>query len=323
MLIITLCRFEHFRRCITSLSQCTHADKTDLIISLDYPLRESHWEGYRKIDAYLDQIQGFNSVKVVKRQTNYGAIENYFESRKEVLEQYDRLIFTEDDNEFSVNFLDYLNKGLNLYENDSRVYAVCGYNYPLEMPESYSKPYYFSKTFSAWGYGIWRNRLRTEHYSAEDIALFMKDWKHAFAAYQMAPQKILTLLMMIKRNLPLYGDGVVSLENIIKGTLCIFPAVSKVRNHGHDGSGVHCGDLNGLLYSSQTIDSNACFNFQADVPLATDREVSNTVKRFFNLDLKQRLICLALLPIIARAALLKSVGTTANVGAPGSRPRTP
>ena len=44
VVIPTLCRYEHLKRCIDSLSNCTGADRTELYIGLDFPAEESHWE---------------------------------------------------------------------------------------------------------------------------------------------------------------------------------------------------------------------------------------------------------------------------------------
>ena len=103
VLIPTLNRYTHFKKCIISLSKCKHADKTDLIISLDFPLKDIHWEGYNKIKEFLPKIRGFKSVYIIERKINFGPINNYFESRKEVLNSYDKIIFSEDDNTFSPN----------------------------------------------------------------------------------------------------------------------------------------------------------------------------------------------------------------------------
>ncbi len=56
--IPTLCRFEHFKRCVESLAVCTHANETELFIALDYPCKESHWDGYRRIEAHLGGVKG-------------------------------------------------------------------------------------------------------------------------------------------------------------------------------------------------------------------------------------------------------------------------
>ena len=37
VIIPTLSRFEHFKRCWESLENCTGADKTEVFVALDYP----------------------------------------------------------------------------------------------------------------------------------------------------------------------------------------------------------------------------------------------------------------------------------------------
>lgn len=53
VIIPTLCRYEKFRNCMETLSQCTGADKTTVYIGLDYPLNQSHVAGYQWIKKYL------------------------------------------------------------------------------------------------------------------------------------------------------------------------------------------------------------------------------------------------------------------------------
>ena len=96
--ITTLNRYMHFKKCIESLSECIHADKTDLFIALDYPLNESHWEGYELIKAFLPTIKGFRTVTIIEREINYGPRKNSMEAKKFIFEKYDRLILSEDDN---------------------------------------------------------------------------------------------------------------------------------------------------------------------------------------------------------------------------------
>ncbi|MEI6052507.1 MAG: hypothetical protein WCQ44_07390, partial [Opitutaceae bacterium] len=124
------------KKCIESLAACTHADKTDIFIFLDYPLKDNHWEGFEIIKNFLPHIKGFKTLNIIERTKNYGAVDNYYKSLEYVFEQYDRLIFTEDDNEFSPNFLDYINKGLDKFENNPSIYSICGYNFPIEIPNN-------------------------------------------------------------------------------------------------------------------------------------------------------------------------------------------
>lgn len=45
-----------------SLSRCTHADKTELVVGLDYPPSEKYIEGWEKISNYVSTISGFGKV---------------------------------------------------------------------------------------------------------------------------------------------------------------------------------------------------------------------------------------------------------------------
>ena len=53
-LLIPICiptcnRYEHLKRCVESLSKCTLASETDLIISVDYPPSDKYVDGNEKI----------------------------------------------------------------------------------------------------------------------------------------------------------------------------------------------------------------------------------------------------------------------------------
>ena len=58
--IVTLNRYEHFRKCLESLEQCTGANKTEVFVSLDYPPSEKYIEGWKKTDAFLAQKEQNN-----------------------------------------------------------------------------------------------------------------------------------------------------------------------------------------------------------------------------------------------------------------------
>lgn len=260
ILIPTLNRHVHFKRCVESLATCTHADKTDLFIAFDYPLNESHREGYEIIKAYLPNIKGFKTVNIIERLKNYGARNNIVNARKTIFEKYDRMILSEDDNEFSPNFLDYINKGLDKFENDPRIYAICGYNYPIEMPQDYSSNYYFGRAFSAWGYGIWKNRHEE----------FMRNFMHYDAVVQRLNNTREALMnsvstnafLLIVRQGYMLGDYAITAGLTLKNMYCVFPVLTKVRNHGHDGSGVNCGIIKGEnKYLSQKLDNDELFVF--------------------------------------------------------------
>ena len=270
VVIPTLCRYEHFKRCVESLSRCIHADKTELIIGLDYPSDPKHESGYRKILQYLDSgIKGFKDVVVLKTDVNIGVGENYKRIREYAFSKYDRLIVSEDDNEFSPAFLDYINTGLDRFEEDVSVMAICGYNYPIDM-DGMEDSAYKSQKFSAWGVAYWRkkfdvyiNTVYTEEYAR---SVFLSPFKFCKIFFKN-PLLLVGIRSMLKKN-ALWGDVMREVSHILEHQYAIFPRISLVRNWGHDGSGVNCDVGDNNLFVLQPISDKCFFDWPESVNVA-------------------------------------------------------
>lgn len=263
VIIPTLCRYEHFRRCITSLSLCKGADKTDLFIALDYPSKESHWDGYKNICEYVPHILGFKSVNVVKREKNFGPVENSNALRKELLKTYDRYIFSEDDNEFSPNFLEYINKGLEKYKDNPQVMAICGFNYPFlsDIP-NYTKNAMPLQFFSAWGVGHWReksDKVRKECVHKEFVDRLLHSYSLVFHLFRKK-QYITIHRLLFRGDRGTFSDLMWRVYLALNNSFCIFPSISKLRNHGFDGSGTNCMSSN-PHFARMVIDRDTTFDF--------------------------------------------------------------
>ena len=230
VVIPTLCRYEHLKRCIDTLSECTGADETELYVGLDFPAKESHWEGYRKICNYLPTITGFKNVVVIRREENMGATRNARDLLDIVHQKFDRYIFSEDDNEFSLNFLDYINTGLNKYKDNPEVIAICGYT---ELGYNYScmKTYPFNAYpivgYNAWGVGVWFDKKPTFTTTVADEIL--SSFKTVFKAVKLN-QGIAIHRMMYRKRSNATGDLLWRLYCAFNKKYCIYPKVSKVRN---------------------------------------------------------------------------------------------
>lgn len=268
VLIPTLNRYEHLRRCVESLSRCTHADKTELVIGLDYPPSEKYVEGWKRISGYVDTITGFGKVTVFRREVNFGVHKNLDDIKKYAIEKYDYYIFSEDDNEFSPNFLDYMNKGLVKYKNDERIFCVCGYNKDIHIPAYYKNNFYIAQQFVAWGVGFWTHKERPEKYYSFD---YLKGLINNDDSYHLLMKKRPTmvegLITMLKQG-QLWGDLQIILYETLENKYSICPTLSKVRNHGNDGTGLHTTKYNKSFndfYASQPIDTASDFEFGDDI----------------------------------------------------------
>lgn len=273
--ITTLNRYVHFKRCIESLLMCTHVDKTELYIALDYPLNNFQWEGYRKILQYVETIKGFKNVHIIKRDENWGALNNTLDLSKIIFASHDTIIKTDDDNEFSPNFLDYMNKGLEKYEKIDKVSYICGYSSIRQIPDSYMHNYYYLKHFDAWGFATWRKKYIYTVWDYNQLQNFISDEKNVSELKELVLSHYYTIREKIENKEMWYGDGVVSLQNIMNDTYCVHPAKALVRNHGFDGLGTHCRNSEDKdFYHKQVIDKENKFYFSTnDIPIETNEDI--------------------------------------------------
>jgi hypothetical protein len=250
VLICTMNRYKHFKRCVESLAACTHADKTDIFIGLDYPLNETHWEGYKRIKAYLPNIKGFKNVDIVERDRNYGVNENWPNMYDYVFERYDRVIVSEDDNIFAPSFLEFVNKGLCIYQNRNDIFTVTGFNSPFPMPSWYTQDVYLRTGFCGWGVGMWKDKWRKVDWSLDSFNSMLNK-KENYQKLKKYYRRYLPDLLKIRDTGVITGDGLVFLHMLHHNMYSVYPVKSRVRNTGHDGSGGNCG--HNEKYSNQKI----------------------------------------------------------------------
>ncbi len=281
--IVTLNRYEHFQKCLESLEQCTGANKTEVFVALDYPPSEKYIDGWKKTDAFLaqkEQNNCFKKLNVIRREHNCGVGNPHSNGvllGTFIRDHFDRYIFTEDDNVFSPNFLEFVNKGLDKFENDVSVSAVTGYCHPYPFETGDDNFFFHNTDFSAWGYGVWTAR---QHKIIEDIKNgclkksfnlknYLKVRKHGY-------NRLLTYLGLVlkpKKEYIRITDSVLSVYNIVNDMYVIVPTISKVRNEGWDLSGHSYARKNGarllkereqlaIRHNSQEIDSNIIFDYK-------------------------------------------------------------
>lgn len=284
VLITTLCRYEHLARLLESLKANSWAKYTDVYLGLDYPPSEKYRNGWNNIISYLDNgdFSTFKSFNVVKRDKNYGFENNADDLLNQLQSKYDRFIVLEDDLELSPNYLEYMNKCLDAFENDPSVVAVTGYSYPVKwdvsegatcMKQNYNA--------AAWGRGFWKSK-RTVYLQYISSGQMLRDVGKVIAnkSYKkmidaslreyipatMSPSKRLHKFMYFPCDISLRAYLAVDDKYIIS------PVVSKVRNYGFDGSGIYCQNIDiidgqtagSYNYGLQPIDSNNSFELIVD-----------------------------------------------------------
>lgn len=297
VMIVTLCRYEHLVRCIDSLKRNMLAAETELYIGLDYPLKEGHWEGYRAICAYLEKgIEGFKEVHIMKRAVNLGPAENYRVTRNEIYKKHDAYIYMEDDNEVSPNYLEYMNKCMNYYKDDTRVLAVSGYMYPIDTSGTEGNHLLLDTYYSCFGHGVYR---RSDELFDQNITMsnFEKIYRDRKMMERLRKASVNQYGNFVKGMLQYTGDELIRDGEIRKldltyglymffhGYKMVFPVASKVRNHGFDGSGENCG-----VQGQKGKDNYREYDFsQQDIDLSEEFELKYVKADMETIDWNERL----------------------------------
>ena len=273
VIIPTLNRYEHFKNCLESLEACTGAEFTDVYVALDYPPSDKYVEGWKKIDEYLKTKElnnVFKSLVVYRREENYffSGKGNAQTAIRDLPPSVDRYIFSEDDNLFSPNFLDFINKGLEKFEDDESILAICGYSHPYSVKHTDNNFFFQNVDFSAWGYGIWRNKSNAceKTISQSYFKDKMKIWGNIMKLKKNGLNRCLLALRyaMIENKIPL-SDNTLSVYMALENMNVVMPIITKVRNTGWDGSGIHCKDDNlAAVHNEREIDAEISFEYRGD-----------------------------------------------------------
>ena len=249
MLIPTLCRSEHFIRCMESLKRNGWAGKTDIYIGLDYPKTEKQMRGYRVIKEYLQgEFPEFHSVTVIEHAENVGSTTNMSSLRNAVKDKYPFFIRTDDDTEFSPNFLEYMNKVLWYYRNSPDVLGVTGYSFPLKWDVKEGCNTFKMNFFCP----MWGTAFYTDKYLDVNATINYEFYQKKFDTF-IKEKKYIGL--SVARFVDFMKDGMNNHETLmhsttdvgvstfmpLDGRYCmISPVLSKVRNWGFDGTGEYC-----------------------------------------------------------------------------------
>lgn len=279
VVIPTLCRHRHLKRGLDSLARNSWAEFTDVFVVLDFPPSGKYREGYEKTRDMLRSYPGdaFRSFNVIEREKNYGPGKNSKALVDEVIApRYGRWISAEDDIEFAPNFIEYMDKCLDRFEDDGSVQAVCGYSYPLDWKKTDGTTAFLSQaTYSAWGTGQWARKRDAARKDIVQTYYLLKNRARAFdsglvdrmVAGRRAEYVPYVALGVGNAEMESMTDMAYGPYLLLSGKRVVIPMISKTRNLGFDGTGLNCSaveDAKGMHsmdydYSSQPLDESDTF----------------------------------------------------------------
>ena len=234
-------RPNHTQKTLKALTKNLLADESRLLIYSDAPSDVSDKNNVNKIEKVRKLIRSkkwCKEVNIIEREKNYGLAKNIREGVTEVLNKHGKAIVLEDDLVVSPGFLEYMNKALNLYEEEEKVMHVSAHISHTtgreKLPETF-----FLRFMNCKGWGTWKR--------AWDKAIWDIDYLHReihkpehYSGFTLNGQ--FNGDIQLQKNLSgemntwaVYWAASIFLQ----GGLCLCPGQSLVQDIGKDGTGVH------------------------------------------------------------------------------------
>jgi hypothetical protein len=155
-----------------------------------------------------------------------------------VFEDYDRLIYLEEDMLPSQTFFRFCDELLEKYKEDTNVYLISGRNDLIEYPKSENPSYFFVSTASIWGLAIWK---RTYDMLISDLTTLENEYYKDLIEYNLLHKwnnKSAYRLLKSLLNDP-YGDHLIGEfyfmalnQGLLYNSLAIIPSKNQVQNIG-------------------------------------------------------------------------------------------
>ncbi len=228
-------RPDHSLRALESLSRNYGASDSELFIFCDGPRNEQDLLGVDQVRQVVKSQQWCGQVHVIEREKNYGCFQNTVSAVSEICEQYGKVIFCEDDSLVSPYFLNYMNRALEIYQDEPLVMQVSAYMWPLEgdLPETF-----FLKVPNVWTFATWQRAWIQYHTDGQSLlnALQQRKLEQEFTFQGNRPwlEILENEISGAMDDWSIYWTAIVFLNG-----LSLFPRQSLVRNIGFDGTGLH------------------------------------------------------------------------------------
>ncbi len=232
-------RPEHTRQTIEALQKNTLATESELFIFSDGPKTVEVIEKVDEVRKYLKTITGFKNVTIVEKKENIGLANSIIAGVTEIVNKHGKVVVVEDDLVTSPFFLEYMNDGLNLYENENKVASIHGYVYPVkqQLPETF-----FLRGADCWGWATWK---RAWDLFEPDGQKLLKQLEQKNLVKQFDLDNSFFYSTMLKRQIEGKNNSWAirwHASCFLADKLTLYPGISLVKNIGQDTSGTHKGD---------------------------------------------------------------------------------
>lgn len=256
-------RLEHTKRTIEALKRNKLAADTELYVFCDAPnpkATEAQLAEIYATHAYLKSVKdGFKKINLEISEVHRGAGKAIIRGISVVLAKHGRCIILENDMEVEPLFLEYMNKGLEAYRNDKKIFGISSTSYKIPLPIWYRKDVFLLTRPESWGWGTWVDRWQDVDFEVKDFEELRRD-KALQEAFNIGGNDLYIMLEDQMEGRSDTWDLQWAWHMYKKGGYFVYSRWCFQHNSGFDGSGAHCGTNNQIqdqfapLYPKQSLE---------------------------------------------------------------------
>lgn len=239
IVIFAFNRLDCLKKTISSILNNEEARQSDLFVFVDGP-RQHKKDENRKVSAvqeYVKTIQGFKTCTCTFSESNNGLAKSIISGVSFVINRYGKAIILEDDLALAPNCLFYFNQALIHFQENERVFSICGYTNAIKKPSDYAENTYFCTRSSSWGWATWSDRWNSVDWN-------LADWEQVkTTGKRFNKWGGSDCWHMLNR----WHEGKINswairfcYSQFIQNKVSLFPEKSLIDNVGFDGDGTNC-----------------------------------------------------------------------------------
>jgi hypothetical protein len=149
---------------IESLKQNPLYGESERFVFIDGPRNEAD----RKLIEEVKEIAHSVTENVMASEENKGLANSIISGVTQIVNRYGKVIVLEDDLRLMPGFLKYMNEALDTYENQEKIFSICGYGLKIKRPKDYVEDVYMGIRSSSWGWGTWKDRWQSVDWEVKD-----------------------------------------------------------------------------------------------------------------------------------------------------------
>lgn len=171
IVIFAFNRPDALRGMIDSLKRNLLYEESEKFVFVDGARNEAERAKVDEVVAVAREI----TENVMAADSNRGLGPSIIAGVSDIINRYGRAIVLEDDLVLMPGFLQYMNQALDAYQEDARIFAVCGYGLKIKRPAGYVGDVYLCNRASSWGWGTWADRWNSVDWNVSDWEQLQSD----------------------------------------------------------------------------------------------------------------------------------------------------